>query len=81
MIEKDLKTFENNTQKFVKNREIINRRLEKSEGQVEKLYFFLQRGGTQEQVEDTLRDLRESIQEAKSFLQQEPFGPNEINKY
>ena len=67
----------------MKNREIINRRLEKSEGQVEKLYFFLQRGGTQEQeqVEDTLRDLREAIQEAKSFLQQEPFGPNEINKY
>lgn len=65
----------------MKNREIINRRLEKSEGQVEKLYHFLQRGGTQSQVEDVLRDLRESIQEAKSFLQQEPFGPNEINKY
>jgi hypothetical protein len=63
----------------MKNREIIMRRLEKSEGQVEKLYFFLQRGGTQAQVEETLRDLRESIQEAKSFVQQEPLSPYEIN--
>jgi hypothetical protein len=63
----------------MKNREIITRRLEKSEGQIEKLYFFLQRGGTREQVEDVLRELRESIQDAKTFVQQEPLGPNEIN--
>ena len=63
----------------MKNREIITRRLEKSEGQIEKLYFFLQRGGTREQVEDVLRELKESIQDAKTFVQQEPLGPNEIN--
>jgi hypothetical protein len=63
----------------MKNREIITRRLEKSEGQIEKLHFFLQRGGTREQVEDVLKELKESIQDAKTFVQQEPLSPYEIN--
>jgi len=55
------------------------RRLEKAEGQVEKLYFFLQRGGTEEQVKEVLVTLREAIDDAKVFINQEPLGPNEIN--
>jgi len=55
------------------------RRLEKAEGQVEKLYFFLQRGSTQEQVQETLVILKEAIDDAKVFVNQEPLGPNEIN--
>ena len=63
----------------MKNRDIIMRRLEKAEGQVEKLYFFLQRGGTEEQVKEVLVTLREAIDDAKVFINQEPLGPNEIN--
>lgn len=63
----------------MKNRDIIMRRLEKAEGQIEKLYFFLQRGGTQEQVQEVLVTLREAIDDAKVFVNQEPLGPNEIN--
>jgi hypothetical protein len=63
----------------MKNREIIMRRLERAEGQIEKMYFFLQRGGTTEQVQEVLTVLRESISDAKSFVQQEHLGPNEIN--
>ncbi len=63
----------------MKNREIIMRRLEKAEGEVEKLYFFLNRGGSKEQVEEVLITLRESLDDAKSFIQQEPLGPGEIN--
>lgn len=55
------------------------RRLERCEGQVEKLYLFLQRGGTTEQVQEVLRELRESLDDAKAFVNQEPLGPNEIN--
>ena len=65
----------------MKNREIIMRRLEKAEGEVEKLYFFLNRGGAREQVEEVLITLRETIDDAKAFIQQEPLGPNEINQY
>ena len=43
----------------MKNREIITRRLEKAEGQIEKLQFYLQRGGTTEQVQESLVILRE----------------------
>jgi hypothetical protein len=65
----------------MKNREIIMRRLEKAEGQIEKLQFYLQRGGTTEQVQESLIILRESIDDAKVFIQQEPLGPGEINQY
>jgi len=63
----------------MKNREIIMRRLEKAEGVIEKLNFYLHRGGTKEQVEEVLIILKESIDDVKSFIQQEPLSPNEIN--
>ena len=65
----------------MKNREIIMRRLEKAEGNIEKMYFLLHRGGTQQQFEETLQETREVIQDAKSFVQQEPIGPGEVNQY
>jgi hypothetical protein len=63
----------------MKNREIIMRRLERAEGEVEKINFFLNRGGSREQVEEVLITLREAIDDAKAFVQQEPLGPGEIN--
>ena len=65
----------------MKNREIIMRRLERAEGEVQKIHFFLNRGSSREQVEEVLITLRESLDDAKSFLQQEPLGPGEINQY
>jgi hypothetical protein len=63
----------------MKNREIIMRRLERAEGQIEKLNFFLQRGGSKDQVQEVLVILKESLDDAKVFVQQEPLGPGEIN--
>jgi hypothetical protein len=57
------------------------RRLEKAEGQIEKLNLFLQRGGSKEQVQEVLIILKESIDDAKVFVQQEPLGSGEINQY
>jgi hypothetical protein len=65
----------------MKNREIIMRRLERAEGEIEKIHFFLNRGGSREQVEEVLVTMRESISDAKAFVQQEPLGPGEINQY
>jgi hypothetical protein len=65
----------------MKNREIIMRRLERAEGQIEKLNTFLQRGGSKEQVQEVLIVLKESIDDAKVFVQQEPLGQGEINRY
>ncbi len=65
----------------MKNREIIMRRLERVEGEIEKIYFFLNRGGSKEQVEEVLITMRESISDAKAFIQQEPLGPGEVNQY
>jgi hypothetical protein len=65
----------------MKNREIIMRRLERAEGQIEKLNFFLQRGGSKDQVQEVLVILKEALDDAKVFVQQEPLGPGEINQY
>jgi hypothetical protein len=65
----------------MKNREIIMRRLERAEGQIEKLNFFLQRGGSKDQVQEVLIILKEALDDAKVFVQQEPLGPGEINQY
>ena len=68
------------TKSFImKNREIIMRRLEKAEGNISKLFLILQRAGSRDQFEDILKDTQEVLQDAKSFVQQEPLGPNEIN--
>lgn len=63
----------------MKNRDIITRRLEKMEGNIEKMYFILQRQGTREQFEENLQELRELVSETKMFIDQEPFSPNEFN--
>ena len=70
------------TKSFImKNREIIMRRLEKAEGNISKLFLILQRAGSRDQFEDILKDTQEVLQDAKSFVQQEPLGPNEINQF
>jgi hypothetical protein len=65
----------------MKNREIIMRRLERAEGEVGKLHMMLNRGGSRELAEEILITLREAIDDAKAFVQQEPLGPGEINQY
>jgi hypothetical protein len=62
----------------MKNREIIMRRMESVEGGVEKLQLALRQGNWQA-VEQILQDMRDNINDAKSFVQQEPLSPNEIN--
>jgi len=61
----------------MKNRNIIVRRLERAEGEIEKLYLYLNRGGSKQQVEESLITLKESLSDAKSFIEQEPIGPGE----
>ena len=65
----------------MKNREIIMRRLEKADGTIEKMRFVLQRGGDRETFEQYLQEIRELIDEAKAFIQQEPLGPGESNQF
>ena len=65
----------------MKNREIIMRRLERAEGEIGKINVMLNRGGSREQVEESLIVLRESLDDAKSFIQQEPLSDGEINRF
>lgn len=65
----------------MKNRDIITRRLEKMEGNIEKMYFLLQRQGSREQFEENLQELRELVSETKMFVDQEPISPNELNQF
>ena len=57
------------------------RRLERTEGEIEKIHFFLNRGGSREQVEEVLITMREAISDAKAFVQQEPQSPGDSNQY
>ena len=65
----------------MKNRNIIMRRLEKAEGNIEKLHFYLQRQGTREQFEEVIQELRETISETKMFVDSEPTSPGELNNF
>jgi hypothetical protein len=57
------------------------RRLEKAEGNIEKLHFFLQQQGSREQFEEVLQILRETISETKMFVDTEPKSPGELNNF
>jgi hypothetical protein len=65
----------------MKNRDIIMRRLERIEGNIERLHFFLQRQGTREQFEETLQELRELVSETKMFIDSEPKSTQELNNF
>jgi len=64
----------------MKNREIIMRRMERVEGCIEKLQFALRRGDWA-MVDEIIQEMRDNINDAKAFVQQEPLGPGEINNY
>ena len=64
----------------MKNREIIMRRMERVEGGIEKLQLAL-RQGNWNVVDEILQEMRDNINDAKSFVMQEPLGPGEINQY
>lgn len=62
----------------MKNRDIIMRRMERVEGGIEKLQLALRRNNWA-MVDTIIQEMRDSISDAKAFVQQEPLGPNEIN--
>ena len=64
----------------MKNREIIMRRMERVEGGIEKLQLALRRGDWNV-VDEIIQEMRDNINDAKSFIQQEPLGPGEINQF
>ena len=63
----------------MKNREIIMRRMEKVESGIEKLQFALQNNWNV--VDDVIQEMRDNINDAKAFVQQEPLSPGEVNQY
>lgn len=52
--------------------------MEKVESGIEKLQFAL-RQNNWTVVDEIIQSMRDNINDAKSFVQQEPLGPNEIN--
>ena len=65
----------------MKNRDIIMRRLEHIESNMSKLDFILKRQGNREEFEEVIQDTKDYINDAKSFVQQEPLSPGEVNNY
>jgi hypothetical protein len=61
------------------NREIIRRKLEKVESGLGKLDFLVKRGGDSEMYLQTTAELKELIDEIKSFIEYEPRSANELN--
>jgi len=56
------------------------RRMERVEGGIEKLQLAL-RQGNWVLVDEIIQDMRDNINDAKGFIQQEPLGPGEINQF
>ena len=42
---------------------------------------YAESNGTWVKVDEFIQDMRESLGDAKVFVQQEPLGPNEINPF
>ena len=61
------------------NREIIRRKLEKVESGLGKLDFLVKRGGDSEMYLQTTTELKELVDEIKSFIEYEPRSANELN--
>jgi len=61
------------------NREIIRRKLEKVESGLGKLDFLVNRGGDSEMYLQTTTELKELVDEIKSFIEYEPRSANELN--
>jgi len=57
------------------------RRLELIESNLEKMNLFLKRQGSREEFEEVIQDIRDVLSDAKSFIQQEPLSPGEINSF
>jgi hypothetical protein len=56
------------------------RRMERVEGGIEKLQFAL-RQNNWALVDEIIQEMRDNINDAKAFVQQEPLGPGEINRF
>lgn len=54
--------------------------MERVEGGIEKLQLALRRNNWA-MVDTIIQEMRDSISDAKAFVQQEPLGPGEINNY
>jgi hypothetical protein len=65
----------------MKNREIIMRRLETIESNISQVDLILKRQGSREEFEYVIADIRDKVNEAKAFVQQEPLSPGEVNQY
>jgi hypothetical protein len=63
----------------MKNRDIIMRRLEHIESNMSKLEFVLKRQGSREEFENIILNTKDSVNDAKAFVQQEPQSPGEVN--
>lgn len=54
--------------------------MERVEGGIEKLQLAL-RQGNWVLVDELIQEMRDNINDAKAFVQQEPLGPGEINQF
>ncbi len=54
--------------------------MERVEGGIEKLQFAL-RQNNWALVDEIIQEMRDNINDAKAFVQQEPLGPGEINRF
>ena len=54
--------------------------MERVEGGIEKLQLAL-RNSDWNAVDEIIQEMRDNINDAKAFVQQEPLGPGEINQY
>ena len=43
--------------------------------------LVLKRQGSREEFEEVIQDIRDVLSDAKSFIQQEPLSPGEINSF
>lgn len=64
----------------MRNRELLNLRIERLEGKLKVLKYMVNRGEDVKKFQKELENSEEILSEIKSMVEREPMSPNEINK-
>jgi len=64
----------------MRNRELLNLRIERLEGKLKVLKYMVNRGEDVKKFQQELENSEEILSEIKSMVEREPMSPNEINK-
>lgn len=64
----------------MRNRELVKKRIDQVDNSINSMKFMLSRNTPKNEFESYLDKAKAEVEDLKSLIEREPFGPNEMNK-